>query len=88
MRLIQLFSIASFEKFVPRGGETRLGKEKRPPEPIPATFVLSGPHSGQSSQLVLDANTRNAQFLATVAIGLNVSHPDPCSHETKGSGFL
>src|SRR5690348_4657929 len=30
----------------------------------------SAPHNGQSSQLVFEAINRNAQFLATVAIGV------------------
>jgi hypothetical protein len=31
-------------------------------------------HTGQSSQLFPVATDRNAQFLATIPIGLNVSH--------------
>jgi hypothetical protein len=40
--------------------------KKRPPVPIPATFVLSCPHTGQSSQLFIDAHGGSAQFLALI----------------------
>jgi hypothetical protein len=39
-------------------------------------------HSGQSSQLLLDGNDRNAQFLPAVDIGVNVSHTDNAYRET------
>ena len=38
-------------------------------------------HTGQSSQLFPLATDRNAQFLATIEIGLNVSHTDAGSLE-------
>jgi hypothetical protein len=41
-------------------------------------------HTGQSSQLFLVTTLRNAQFLATIQIGLNVSHV--C--QGSGSGRL
>ena len=45
-------------------------------------------HTGQSSQLFLVATGRNAQFLATLQIGLNVSHTGAGSLENDKSGFL
>ena len=39
-------------------------------------------HTGQSSQLFPVTTGRNAQFLATIQIGLNVSHTDKDCHET------
>jgi hypothetical protein len=47
---------------------TQLGKEKRPPELLPAAFhQIMAPHSGQSSQLVVGTRDSNAQFLPTGA---------------------
>jgi hypothetical protein len=40
------------------------------------------PHTGQSSQLVFEANDRNAQFLSTIEIGVDVIHTDMAYHET------
>ena len=39
-------------------------------------------HTGQSSQLFPVTTGRNAQFLATIQIGLNVSHTGRDYHET------
>ena len=39
-------------------------------------------HTGQSSQLFPVTSGRNAQFLATIQIGLNVSHTGKNYHET------
>jgi len=39
-------------------------------------------HTGQSSQLFPVATGRDAQFLATIQIGSNVSHAVKGNHET------
>ena len=45
-------------------------------------------HTGHSSQLFPVTDRRNAQFLATIQIGLNVSHTDAGSLENDKIGFL
>jgi hypothetical protein len=41
-----------------------------------------GGHTGQSSQLFPVTSGRYAQFIATIQIGLNVSHTGTDYHET------
>src|SRR6185369_6663788 len=60
---------ATHSEFAPSVFLHNLAK-KRPPELLPAAFEFMAPHTGQSSQLVLDANDRNAQFLPEVARSL------------------
>jgi hypothetical protein len=53
---------------------TRLGKEKRPLELITATLRhIVVAHTGQSSQLFSVTTGGNAQFLATIDVGVNVT---------------
>ena len=47
-----------------------------------AVLKLEMGHTGQSSQLFTVTTGRNAQFLATIQIGLNVSHTGKDYHDT------
>lgn len=60
----------------------RLAKEKvAGPSFTAASVNVVAAHTGQSSQLFAVTAGRNAQFLATIQIGLNVSHTDAGSLE-------
>ena len=48
-----------------------IGKEKKGRRKFQRPSSIRGPHRGQSSQLVFDANDGNAQFLPTHDIGVN-----------------